>query len=80
MGVVQGGWSEELSQTEVIRDEIWQLSDYLKDSKSLGPDNIPPRVLKEVKCEIVALGTQTFNFHSNSLPSGGLENSQYDTN
>ncbi|CAM5131339.1 unnamed protein product [Natator depressus] len=66
-----GDRSEELSQIEVTLEEVLELIEKLNSNKSLGPDGIYPRVLKELKCEIVELLTMVCNlsFKSATVPN-----------
>ncbi|CAM5145241.1 unnamed protein product [Eretmochelys imbricata] len=52
---------EELSQIEVTLEEVLELIEKRNSNKSLGPDGIHPRVLKELKCEIAELLTMVCN-------------------
>ncbi|CAM4529159.1 unnamed protein product [Caretta caretta] len=56
-----GDKSEELLQIEVTLEEVLELIEKLNRNKSLGPDGIHPRVLKELKCEIAELLTMVCN-------------------
>ena len=47
--------AEELKEISIHREDVLQLLDKLKSSKSPGPDGIHPRVLKELKYEIADL-------------------------
>ncbi|CAM4592116.1 unnamed protein product, partial [Lepidochelys kempii] len=66
-----GDKSEELLQIEVTLEEVLELIEKLNRNKSLGPDGIHPRVLKELKCEIAELLTMVCNlsFKSATVPS-----------
>ncbi|CAM4408569.1 unnamed protein product, partial [Caretta caretta] len=66
-----GDKSEELSQIEVSLEEVLELIEKLNSNKSPGPDGIHPKVLKELKCEIVELLTMVCNlsFKSATVPS-----------
>ncbi|CAM4388385.1 unnamed protein product [Lepidochelys kempii] len=66
-----GDKSEELSQIEVSLEEVLELIEKLNSNKSPGPDAIHPRVLKELKCEIVKLLTMVCNlsFKSATVPN-----------
>ncbi|CAM4676294.1 unnamed protein product [Lepidochelys kempii] len=66
-----GDKSEELSQIEVSLEEVLELIEKFNSNMSLGPDGIHPRVLKELKCEIVELLTMVFNlsFKSATVPN-----------
>uniref|UniRef100_A0A8C3H706 Reverse transcriptase domain-containing protein n=1 Tax=Chrysemys picta bellii TaxID=8478 RepID=A0A8C3H706_CHRPI len=66
-----GDKSEELSRIEVSREEVLELIDKLNINKSPGPDGIHPRVLKELKSEVVELLTKVCNlsFKSASVPN-----------
>ena len=55
--LLSGRESEELRQIVVTKDEVLNLIDILNASKSPGPDDTNPRVLKELKYEIVDLLT-----------------------
>ena len=61
-----GGVLKDLSHIEVTREEVMRLLDNLKTDKSPGPDGIHPRVLKELKCELVDLLTKICNLSLNS--------------
>lgn len=70
---------EILSQTEVTRYEVQGLLDKFKNknSKSLGPDGIQPKILKELQCEIVGLLlTSICNIPKISLCNRCLESSK----
>ncbi|CAM4694812.1 unnamed protein product [Caretta caretta] len=56
---------------EVSLEEVLELTDQLNCNKSLGPDGIHPRVLKELPCEIPEPLTMVCNlsFKSASAPS-----------
>ncbi|CAM5143906.1 unnamed protein product [Eretmochelys imbricata] len=66
-----GDKSEELSQIEVTLEEVLELIEKLNSNKSPGPDGIHPRVLKELKCEIVELLTMVckLSFMSVTVPN-----------
>ncbi|CAM5086896.1 unnamed protein product [Natator depressus] len=66
-----GEKSEELSQIEVSLEEVLELIEKLNNNKSPGPDGIHPRVLKELKCEIVELLTMIchLSFKSATVPN-----------
>ncbi|CAM4382079.1 unnamed protein product [Lepidochelys olivacea] len=66
-----GDKSEELSQIEVSLEEVLELIEKLNSNKSLGPDGIHPRVLKDLKCEIAELLTMVCNlsFKSATVPN-----------
>ncbi|CAM4478491.1 unnamed protein product [Lepidochelys kempii] len=66
-----GDKSEELSQIEVTLEEVLELIEKLNSNTSPGPDGIHPRVLKELKCEIVELLTMVCNlsFKSATVPN-----------
>ncbi|CAM4600474.1 unnamed protein product, partial [Lepidochelys olivacea] len=66
-----GDKSEELSQIEVSLQEVLELIEKFSSNKSPGPDGIYPRVLKELKCEIVELLTMACNlsFKSATVPN-----------
>lgn len=49
--------SGKLSQREMMRNEVLKLTAKLKDNKSLDPDGIHHKVLKELKCKIANLLT-----------------------
>lgn len=48
-----GGCSEELNQTEMMRDKFLELISSFKDCKSLGLNGKHPRVLKELKKKLL---------------------------
>ncbi|CAM5127487.1 unnamed protein product [Eretmochelys imbricata] len=66
-----GDKSEELSQIEVTLEKVLELTEKLNSNKSPEPDGIHPRVLKELKCEIVELLTMVCNlsFKSATVPN-----------
>lgn len=64
---------QELSQTEVMRDEILDLLEKLK-TKCLGSHGIPVRFLMELRCETADVLTSICNLHLNS--ARGLEDSK----
>ena len=53
--LLSGRESEELRQIVVTKDEVLNLIDILNASKSPGPDDTNPRVLKELKYEIAQI-------------------------
>ncbi|CAM4590202.1 unnamed protein product, partial [Caretta caretta] len=61
----------ELSQIEVTLEKVLELTEKLNSNKSPEPDGIHPRVLKELKCEIVELLTMVCNlsFKSATVPN-----------
>lgn len=59
--------SEELSQTEVTRDEVLDLLGKIKTNKSPDPDGIHPRVVMKHRCEMVDLLTGTCHLSVNSI-------------
>ena len=53
--LLSGRESEELRQIVGTKDEVLNLIDILNASKSPGPDDTNPRVLKELKYEIAQI-------------------------
>ena len=51
----------ELNQIQVKREDVLDLTDTLKISKSLGQDDIHPRVIKQLRNEVADLVTKICN-------------------